>query len=92
MIGFVRCQCLIYNASSLKEKRAVLKSVIVRIRQRYNVSVSELDFHDLWQRTEIGIVTISKDKFKAEQELALALKIIDGNPEIERAETTYEWL
>jgi uncharacterized protein len=92
MIGFVRCQCLIYNAGSLKEKRAVLKSVVTRIRQRYNVSVSELDFHDLWQRTEIGIVTLSKDKVKAEQELAHALKIIDSNPEIERAETTYEWL
>ncbi|RCK10942.1 DUF503 family protein [Bacillus licheniformis] len=41
MIGFVECECIIYDASSLKEKRAVLKRIITRIRAKFNVSVSE---------------------------------------------------
>lgn len=48
MIGFAACECLIYNARSLKDKRAVLQRVLTRIRQKYNVSVAELDYQDAW--------------------------------------------
>ena len=48
MIGFAACECLIYIARSLKDKRAVLQRVLTRIRQKYNVSVAELDYQDAW--------------------------------------------
>ncbi|WP_066173114.1 DUF503 domain-containing protein [Bacillus marinisedimentorum] len=91
MIGFVRCECLIYDAQSLKEKRMVLQRIITRLKQRYNVSVSELDYQDLWQRTEIGIAAVASSRAAAEKELERSLKMIDSFPEIERAKTTYEW-
>jgi uncharacterized protein YlxP (DUF503 family) len=50
MIGLVECECLIYDAASLKEKRAVLQRILMRLKQRFNVSVSETDFQDVWQR------------------------------------------
>ncbi|TLS37371.1 DUF503 domain-containing protein [Pseudalkalibacillus caeni] len=92
MIGFVRCECIIYDAHSLKEKRSVLKSVITRIKQQYNVSVAELDHHDVWQRTEIGIVSLSTNRTGAEKELQRAIGMIESRPEIELANTVYEWL
>lgn len=91
MIGSVTCECLIYDVQSLKGKRAVLKSIITRLKQRLNIAVSETDFQDLWQRTEISIVTVASDRVVAEKELNKALAMIDCTPEIERTITHFEW-
>ncbi len=91
MIGSVSCECLIYDAQSLKGKRSVIKSIITRLKQRLNVSVSEVGYQDLWQRTEICIVTVASDRVVAEKELYKALALIDSTPEIERTITNFEW-
>jgi uncharacterized protein YlxP (DUF503 family) len=91
MIGFLECECFIYNAQSLKDKRAVLQRIMTRLKQKYNVSVSEMDHQDAWQRTTIGIVAITSSKQATERELQNTLKMIDSFPEIERAGTRFEW-
>lgn len=91
MIGFVECECIIYDASSLKEKRAVLKRVITRIRAKFNVSVSEIDYQDTWQRTSFGIAVVSSSRVQTEKELQRVLSFIDSFPEIERTITRTEW-
>jgi uncharacterized protein len=91
MIGSVTCECLIYDVQSLKGKRAVLKSIITRLKQRLNISVSETGYQDLWQRTEISIVTVASVRVVAEKELNKALAMIDATPEIERTITNFEW-
>jgi len=92
MIGYIECECLIYDAGSLKEKRAVLQRIITRLKQRYNVAVSEIDYQDTWQRTKIAIVSVSSNKISTERELNNALKMIDSFPEIERTVTEIDWL
>ncbi|MCM3654045.1 DUF503 domain-containing protein [Metabacillus litoralis] len=92
MIGYVDCECIIYDSQSLKDKRAVLQRVLTRIKQKYNVSISEIDFQDTWQRTKFGIVAISSSKVQTEKELQSVLHFIDSFPEIERTVTTVEWL
>lgn len=92
MIGLAECECIIYDANSLKEKRAVLQRIITRLKQKFNVSVSEVDHQDLWQRTKIAIVTVASAKVSAEMELQNAIKMIDSFPEIERTITDLEWL
>lgn len=91
-IGFVRIELLIYDVQSLKEKRSVVKSIRTKLMQRYNVAVSETGFTNTWQRTELGIVTISKEKTICERELQRALALIDSYPEVERTITEFEWL
>ncbi|MBU8682354.1 DUF503 domain-containing protein [Bacillus haynesii] len=91
MIGFVECECIIYDASSLKEKRAVLKRIITRIRAKFNVSVSEIDYQDTWQRTSFGIAAVSSSRVQTEKELQRVLSFIDSFPEIERTITRTEW-
>jgi len=92
IIGAAVCECLIYNAHSLKEKRAVLQRILTRLKQKFNVSVSEVDFQDTWQRTKIAIVAVTSTKVSTELELQNALKMIDSFPEIERTITEIEWL
>ncbi|MGP4059870.1 DUF503 domain-containing protein [Halobacillus litoralis] len=92
MIVSAEVDCIIYEAQSLKEKRAVLKRIKTRLQNEFNIAVSELDFQNLWQRTRLGLVTIASDKVIAEQTMQQALAFIDSFPEIERTETNQEWL
>ncbi|QOR68598.1 DUF503 family protein [Cytobacillus suaedae] len=92
MIGYVECECIIYDAHSLKEKRAVLQRIITRLRQRYNITVSEIDFQDTWQRTKLAMAVVSSSRKTTEIELNHALSMIDSFPEIERTITEFEWL
>ncbi|CAG9619670.1 DUF503 domain-containing protein [Sutcliffiella rhizosphaerae] len=92
MIGYVECDCHIYDAQSLKEKRAVLQRVMTRMKQRFNISISEIDHQNVWQRTKIGIVSVSSSKSITEKELQRVLEFLDSFPEIERAETSLDWL
>jgi len=69
IIGVLTIEILIYYSSSLKEKRFVLKSIKDRLKNKYNVSVAELEYQDKWQRSLIGISMISNQKSFVEKEM-----------------------
>ena len=46
------------GATSLKSKRQVIKSLVHRLRNRFNISVTEVGSQDLWQRSELGIAVV----------------------------------
>lgn len=92
IVGLIACECIIYNAHSLKDKRAVLQRIMTRLKQKFNISIAEVDFQDTWQRTKIAIAVVSSARNPAEIELQKALKFIDSFPEIERTITDIEWL
>ena len=60
-VGLLTLEIHISDAQSLKDKRHVLRSLKDRLRAHFNVAVSELDHQDLWQRSRVGVVTISGD-------------------------------
>ena len=87
MLAYAACEFLIYDSHSLKEKRAVLQRVMTRLKQKHNVSVAEVDFQDMWQRTKIAIAVVSSARVSAEIELQNAIKFFDSFPEMERTIT-----
>ena len=54
---------------SLKDKRAILKSLKDRLHHRFNVSVAETAHQDLWQRAELAASVVSTDRRHAESVL-----------------------
>lgn len=92
MILYAEVECMLYEGNSLKEKRSVLKRIINKLHQSFNVSVTELGFHDMWQRTKLGIVIISTDYVHAEKVIQQALNTIDSFSELERTITNIERL
>ncbi|HWI48773.1 MAG TPA: DUF503 domain-containing protein, partial [Rummeliibacillus sp.] len=56
MIVYAECEFFVPSAHSLKEKRAVLQRMITRTKQKYNVSIAEIDHQDVWQRTLLALV------------------------------------
>ncbi|WP_163328443.1 DUF503 domain-containing protein [Desulfurobacterium thermolithotrophum] len=61
-IGFLEVHLRIPEAHSLKEKRGVVKRIIERLKNKFNVSVSEIGEQDKWQSSVIGVVTIASSK------------------------------
>jgi len=53
--GLLELELHVPAASSLKEKRAVVKSLVARLRGDLGVSVAEIDHQDLWQRCTLGV-------------------------------------
>lgn len=92
MIGYVEFEAVIYDAHSIKDKRAVLQRILTRLSNKCNVSVAEVGYQDLWQRTKIAVVTVSSSQAASEKEIQRALKLVDSFPEIERTITDYQWL
>jgi len=60
-IGLLTLEIHISDARSLKDKRQVLRSLKDRLRAHFNVAVAELDHQDLWQRSRVGVVSISNE-------------------------------
>jgi uncharacterized protein YlxP (DUF503 family) len=61
-VGLLTLELYIPDAQSLKDKRQVLRSLKDRLRREFNVAVAELDHHDMWQRSVVGIVTLSNEE------------------------------
>lgn len=79
-----------YN-QSLKEKRRIVKSVIARLRNQFNVSVSEVDDQDLWQLATLGISCVSNNSQHIDETLTKVIKFISQNyPESEIIEQKVE--
>jgi uncharacterized protein YlxP (DUF503 family) len=68
-IGVLTLELRLENSHSLKEKRHVVESLKNRLRNKFNVSVAEIDFQDLWQRAAVAAVTVSSDHVHAEKVL-----------------------
>ncbi|MGZ6141242.1 MAG: DUF503 domain-containing protein [Myxococcaceae bacterium] len=61
VVGVLRLTLYIHGASSLKDKRQVVRKVTDRLRSRFNVGVAEVGDNDIWQRAVIGIVAVAND-------------------------------
>jgi hypothetical protein len=62
MIAFLTLELSIEAAQSLKDRRQVVRSMKDHLRNRFNVSVAELDSAELWNRATIGVVSVSSSK------------------------------
>jgi uncharacterized protein YlxP (DUF503 family) len=69
---------------SLKGKRQVIKSIITRLQNKFNVSVAEVDSQDLWQIATLGIACVSNHRRHADETLANVVKfVIQNYPDVE---------
>ncbi|MFQ3663320.1 MAG: DUF503 domain-containing protein [Chloroflexaceae bacterium] len=77
VIGLCTISLSIPVASSLKEKRQVVKSLIARIRNEFNVSIIEVDDHDLWQSAVLAVACVATSASYAHGQLEAVVKFID---------------
>ncbi len=68
-VGVITLELRLDESHSLKDKRHFIKSLKDRLRGKFNVSVAEIDYQDLWQRGLVAVVTVSSDHTHSEQVL-----------------------
>lgn len=68
-IGVLTMELRLDESHSLKEKRHVVQSLKDRLRNKFNVSVAEIDHQDAWQRSTLAAVTVASDHTHAEKVL-----------------------
>lgn len=73
----------IRGATSLKEKRHVVKTLTASIRQRFNVSVAEVGHHDLWQRAAIAVSAVGAEGFHLRRVMQEIERHVDRWHEVE---------
>ncbi|MBC8175395.1 MAG: DUF503 domain-containing protein [Candidatus Marinimicrobia bacterium] len=92
-VGLLAIQIFLPHCHSLKEKRKIIKSVIEKVRSRFNVSIAEIEYHDKWQRCTLGVVIIANNSGRVEKSLDEVFKFIDdrllGSGEIISKEITF---
>ena len=83
-VGVCRVKLRFPENLSLKGKRQVLKSITTRLRSRFNVSVAEVDDHELWQLATLGVCCVSNDNRYTNEVLSkVADFIINGRFDVE---------
>jgi uncharacterized protein YlxP (DUF503 family) len=83
-VGTCRVSLRFPENLSLKGKRQILKSIITRLRNKFNISVAEVDDNDLWQRATLGICCVSNNKRYTNEVLSKAVDFIaNGRFELE---------
>ena len=65
------------DAHSLKDKRQIIKSVIERVRNRFEVSIAEVGQNDMWQVAQIGLSYVSNSGQHASEVLAHVQRYIE---------------
>jgi len=61
VVGVCKMELSIDEVFSLKEKRHIVKSIIERLKSRYNASVAEVDLNDTWKNAVIGVTCVSNE-------------------------------
>jgi uncharacterized protein len=91
VVASLKIQFLLPGCGSLKQKRFVLNSVKARLRNRFNVAVCENDYHDKWQRSQLGLVTVATDKRGAEKVAQQVMRFLESEPRIVLCECEREF-
>lgn len=83
LIGLLTIDLHILEADSLKSKRLVIRSLKDRIKNKFNVSVAEVDGADLWQRSVIAVACVSNETRVINQSFQGIREMVLGMPSVE---------
>jgi len=92
IIGLRTVELFIPHAQSLKEKRQVLRRIKDRVKSKLNVSYSEIDHQDKWQRSCLGFVTIANRRVDIDRRLDSIIRIIEADDRVVVVEMEQEYL
>jgi len=79
--GIVKIKIYVPWVHSLKEKRMIVKSICSRVRNKFNVSIAEVEDQDIHQSIVLGFACVTSSNAHADQIINTVLKFMEGNME-----------
>ena len=61
IVAVARLTLMLHDNNSLKGKRKVVRSLIEKVRHRFDAAIAEVEDHDKWQRAKIGVALVGND-------------------------------
>ena len=77
IIGACTITLHLHGVHSLKEKRSIVKSVLARLRNEFNVSAAEVDAQDSHGRAVLGVACVSGSSDYARGQLEAVVRWIE---------------
>lgn len=78
IVGAALIELHVHGSHSLKQKRGVVRSIVSRVRQRFNVSVAEVGGQDTWQRAVLGVAATGIDVTGVRRSLSGVVAFVEG--------------
>lgn len=78
VVGTLKIVLMLHDNRSLKGKRKVVRSIVDRTKNKFNVSVAEVGSNDLWQRIELGVCTVANDRRHVDASLASVMSFLES--------------
>ena len=83
LVGICHLELYLTEGGSLKEKRQVIKSIIDKLRNRFNISIAEIGCQDNIRKAEIGFSVVSNESAHLDSLMEKAINFIDNNGRVE---------
>ena len=77
LVGAAVVEIHVHGSQSLKQKRGVVRSIVQRVRNRFNLSVAEVGGQGTWQRASLGLAIAGSDETTVRRQLEKALGFIE---------------
>jgi uncharacterized protein len=78
VVGTLKIEFRLFDNRSLKGKRKVVRSMVDKVKAKFNVSVAEVGSNDKWQKIELGISAIGNDRRHIDSSLSHILEFLDS--------------
>jgi len=92
VVGLLSLDLHIPASDSLKDKRRVLRGLLDRLHNEFNVSAAEVGDNDVWRRGQIGVACVANDRAHADAVLQSALRLVESEDRLEVLRADMEWL
>jgi len=79
VVGVCKIVLSLDDVFSLKEKRHIIKSIIERLKSRYNASIAEVGLNDEWKNSVIGIACVSNEASHVDSIMANMVNFVEND-------------
>jgi len=83
VLGVCEIELLVSGSQSLKDKRQVLRHLKEKVKHKFNVSMAEVDYQDLWQRAMLGLACVGNDREFVREVLTKAVQVVESDVGVE---------
>ncbi len=78
VVGSLKIEFRLTDNRSLKGKRKVVRSMVDKVKSRFNASIAEVGSNDKWQKIELGISTVGNDRRHIDSSLNHILSFLES--------------
>ena len=78
VVGSLKIEFRLTDNRSLKGKRKVVRSMVDKVKSRFNASIAEVGSNDKWQKIELGISAVGNDRRHIDSSLNHTLSFLES--------------